>query len=127
MATALEMKPEQWRRFKPSKSVAARRAQGEFLEVRRKKAFDIAKQAASILRQEFGAERVVVFGSVVNSENFTFWSDIDLAAWGIAPDDFYAAVAAVTGLSPEFKIDLLEPDTCREPIKDAIQKQGVEI
>jgi len=36
-------------------------------------------------------------------------------------------VAAVTGLSPDFKIDLVEPDTCRETMRDSILKHGIEI
>ena len=127
MATALEMKPEEWQRFKPVKSMAVRLAQSESLGVRRRKALYVAKQAASILRRKFGAKSVMVFGSLVSTEAFTLWSDIDLAAWGIAPDEFYLAVAAITGLSPDFKIDLVEPDNCREAIKDAVLKQGIEI
>ena len=128
MSTALKMKREEWRRFNPAKNIAAfRRAQSGLLDERREKALEVAKGAASLLRQQFGAERVVLFGSLVNKEAFTSWSDIDLAVWGIAPDDFYSAVAAVTGLSTVFKIDLVEPDNCRKSIQDAIQKQGVQI
>ena len=127
MATALELRPEEWRRFNPSRQITARLAQSGFLEERREKALDVAKQAASLLRRKFGAERVMLFGSLASKDAFTLWSDIDLAVWGIAPDAFYSAVAAVTGLSPVFKIDLVEPDTCRKGLYDVIQKQGIEI
>ena len=121
------MKPEEWRRFNPSREIAARLARSGSLEERRGKALDVAKQSASLLRQKFGAERVMLFGSLASKDAFTPWSDIDLAVWGIAPDEFYSAVAAVTGLSPVFKVDLVEPDTCRKRIYDVIQKQGIEI
>ena len=127
MTTALEMKPEEWRRCNPSRKIAARFAQSRSLEERRGKALDVAKQAASLLRRKFGAERVMLFGSLASKDAFTPWSDIDLAVWGIAPDEFYSAVAVVTGLSPVFKVDLVEPDTCRKRIKDVIQKQGIVI
>lgn len=127
MATALEMKPEEWRKFNPAGKRAASLAQDGPLEERRKNALDVAKQASSLLKRRFGAERVVLFGSLVSKDSFTPWSDIDLAVWGIAPDDFFSAVAAVTGLSPDFKIDLVEPATCRKRINDVIQKQGIEI
>ena len=32
---------------------------------------------------------------------YSVWSDIDLAAWGIPPERFFAAVAAMTGLSAD--------------------------
>ncbi len=70
---------------------------------------------------------MVVFGSLARTKFFSQWSDIDLAAWGIAPDKYFSAVAVVTGLSPDFKIDLVEPDTCNEALRSSIQKYGLEI
>ena len=127
MSTALEMKPEEWRKFKPGKKIATRADQTKYLEERRAKGLELAKKASFLLQQRYGAKRVVVFGSIANTKAFSAWSDIDLAAWGIAPDKFYSAVAAVIGLSPDFKIDLVEPDTCREAMRDSIQKHGIEI
>jgi predicted nucleotidyltransferase len=127
MSTALEMTPEEWSKFKPTKKIAARASQSTSLAERRAKALELAKRASSILRQQYGAKRVVVFGSLSRTEAFTAWSDIDLAAWGIAPDDFFSAVAAVTGLSSDFKMDLVEPDTCRKAIRSSIQEHGMEI
>lgn len=126
MPTALEMNREDWRRYKPTRSSANQSQIGAIRELRAK-ALEVAKQAAGILRDRFGARKVVIFGSLASKEGFTLWSDIDLAAWGIATDDFYLAVAAVTGLSPDFRIDLVDPDDCRDSIRDAIQGNGMEI
>ncbi|MBN1904645.1 MAG: hypothetical protein JW927_06075 [Deltaproteobacteria bacterium] len=76
---------------------------------------------------EFGATRVVIFGSLTHDGLFNPWSDIDLAAWGINPEIFYSAVAAMTGLSPFFRIDLVDINDCRSSIRKAIEKEGVEI
>ena len=127
MSTALEMKPEDWRKFKPGTRIATRVFQTKYLEERRAKGLALAKKASFLLRRQYGAKRVVLFGSLASTEAFSTWSDIDLAAWGIAPDEFLSAVAAVTGLSPDFKIDLVEPDNCREAIRDSIEKHGIEI
>lgn len=127
MPTALEMKPEDWRKYKPARNTGAHHSQIGAIGRRRADAFDVAKQAAIVLRKQFGAKRIVIFGSLASKEDFTSWSDIDLAAWGIAPDDFFLAVAAVTGLSSDFKIDLVEPTACRDAIKDTIQSNGIEI
>lgn len=127
MSTALEMKPEEWRKFKPGRKIATRVARTKYLEERRAKGLELAKKASFLLRKRYGAKRVVVFGSLARTKPFSAWSDIDLAAWGIASDKFFSAVAAVTGLSPDFKIDLVEPDTCREAMRDSIQKHGIEI
>ena len=127
MPTALEMKPEQWRKFKPGRKITTRTTQSKYLEGRRAKALELAKQASFLLRRRYGAKRVVVFGSLARTKTFSAWSDIDLAAWGIAPDKFFSAVAAVTGLSPDFKIDLVEPDTCRAAVRASIEEHGIEI
>ena len=127
MSTALEMKPEEWRRFKPERRIATSVTESKYLEERRVKALELAKKASFLLRQRYGAKKVVIFGSLARAKAFRTWSDIDLAAWGIAPDKFFSAVAAVTGLSPVFKIDLVEPDTCREAMKNSIHKHGIEI
>ncbi len=127
MATALEMKPEQWRKFRPGRKFVAHASQSKKLEERRRKALELAKRASLLLRQSYGAKRVVLFGSLAKANAFRARSDIDLAVWGIAPDIFYSAVAAVTGLSPDFKIDLVEPDTCREAMRTYIQEHGIEI
>ena len=72
----------------------------------------LARQAAKIFYEEFGAVRVLLFGSAVRHASFTPWSDVDLAAWGIPPERFYAAVAAVSGLSADIKVDLVDPEDC---------------
>ena len=121
------MRPEDWRKFKPGTKIATRVFQTKYLEERRAKGLALAKKASFLLRQKYGAKRVVLFGSLARTKAFSTWSDIDLAAWGIAPDEFFSAVADVTGLSPDFKIDLVEPDNCREAIRDSIEKHGIEI
>ncbi len=73
--------------------------------------------ALSALPEECGAVRVLLFGSAVWCASFTPWSDVDLAAWGIPPERFYAAVAAVTGLSADIKVDLVDPEDCRPALR----------
>jgi hypothetical protein len=58
-------------------------------------------------------------------DGFTLWSDIDLAAWGIAPGVFHRAVAVVAGSSPEFKVDLVAPEDCPPKLRHAIEREGV--
>ena len=127
MVTALEMKPEAWRKFNPSKNLQAQRDRKKYLKELREKALRVAEEAANLLRKKYGAQKIVLFGSLTNEDAFSVWSDIDLAAWGITPGKFYSAVADITGLSPLFEIDLVEPDNCRAPIKEVIYREGVEI
>lgn len=91
-------------------------------------AWKVVPQLVAVLKQTFGATRVMIFGSLVERSCYTHWSDIDLAAWDIPPDQFYAAVFALNDLSPSFKVDLVDPQRCQsESIKQAIQREGIEV
>lgn len=96
-------------------------------ERRYQQAWEVAEKAADLLKKKYGAKKVVVFGSLAHRPWFTPWSDIDLAAWGIPAERFFAAVGAVTGLSPDFKIDLVDPVDCRDSLRKAIEDEGIEI
>lgn len=97
------------------------------LTKRYQEAWELAKRAALLLKESFGAKNVFVFGSLVKNSWFTRWSDVDLATWGIPPDRFYAAVGAVTGLTTDFKVDLVDAKACRDSLRKAIEAEGIEI
>lgn len=121
--TAFELTREEWQAYRPA--LPAQRGPKD--EARFRRALRVAREAAAVLRRDFGATRVVLFGSLAHPEQFTPWSDIDLAAWGISPDRYYSAVAHVTGMSAEFKIDLLDPDSCRPALREVIEREGVAV
>jgi predicted nucleotidyltransferase len=126
--TALDIPPEEWKMYRPIPTILQRQsATHSQLERRRKRAMRVARQAASLLRKEFDAKKVVVFGSLAIPENFTLWSDIDLAVFGVPADRFYAAVAAITGISAEFKVDLIDAETCKVSLRDAIDQDGISL
>ncbi len=94
------------------------------LEKRRTYGLEIAQQAAAILKTEFGASRVVLFGSLL-SHTFHENSDIDLAVWDLPEKGYFKAVSKLLGLS-EFEIDLVEVQSARPEILAAIL-QGKEL
>jgi len=125
--TALDLTHQEWQAYHPGETGdrAARSDPTTAEKTRRQQAQQVARQAAQMLRQQFGASKVVVFGSLARNARFTPWSDIDLAAWGIPPHQFYAAVAAVTGLSAVFKIDLIDPQSCSPSLHEALDREGL--
>ncbi|MCS7259716.1 MAG: nucleotidyltransferase domain-containing protein [Anaerolineae bacterium] len=120
--TALELTDEELKQYHP-----AARLQESTAPERWAQAWHVAQAAAELLRREFGATRVVAFGSLAHRAWFTQWSDIDLAAWGIPPDQFYRAVAVVTGLSAEFEINLVSPEDVHPSVRRAIEREGVDL
>lgn len=126
--TALEVSREEQKMYRPGMLIQQRTSEEQqHLAQRYNQAWQLANQAASFLRCKYGATRVIVFGSLTNSAWFNAWSDVDLAAWGIPPEQFYAAVAAVTGLSEHFKIDLVDPDNCRPDLRQTIENEGIDV
>ena len=126
--TALQMTQAERKQYNPSRNLYSNAHDGAIRSpVDRNNALKVAREAADLLRKRFGARKVVVFGSLAKNTGFTEFSDIDLAAWGIPGDEYYRAVAAVTGLSDRYQIDLVDPELCRVSIKKIILEQGVDI
>jgi hypothetical protein len=58
---------------------------------------------------------------------FTRWSDVDIAAWGIPPEDTFRAVGVVMDTSDEFVINLVDMNIARPSLLGVIEQEGVEI
>lgn len=126
--TALDLSVEEWKTYRPIQAILQRQSANQSqLDRRHKRAMRLARQAAKLLRKEFSARRVVLFGSLTSHSGFTLWSDIDLAVWGVPADRFYAAVAEITGLSAEFKVDLVDSETCKASLRSAIDQDGIDL
>jgi uncharacterized protein len=124
--TALDLPIEEWKTYRPIPAILQRQSVTQSqLERRRKRAMRLARQAAALLRKEFGVKHVVLFGSLAIHSGFTLWSDIDLAVFGVPAERFYAAVAAITGLSAEFKVDLVDAEACKASLREAIDQDGI--
>lgn len=94
---------------------------------RREQAWQLAKQAAAILRAQFKVERVVVFGSLVHPSRFHRWSDVDLAVWGLTLADYFQAVGVLLDLSSEIEVNLVDVTACSASLLAAIEREGVDL
>lgn len=97
------------------------------LESRRQRAWEVAKQAAKILKEQFYVQQVVVFGSLLFSERFHQRSDIDLAVWGVAEEDYYRAVAWLQDIEPSISVDLIEAEYAPAALLAVIEREGVSL
>ncbi|PWH19956.1 MAG: hypothetical protein DDG58_03795 [Ardenticatenia bacterium] len=94
---------------------------------RRERALSVARTAAQLLKEQYAATRVVLYGSALDPRRFGQHSDIDLAAEGISPADFWRAWGAVEQLAPEFEINLIPLETASPSLLDHINTQGIEL
>lgn len=124
MAAARDITPEQMAAYKEG---ARRRQERErqALRERERRAWDLARQAATALREQFGVSRVVVFGSLVHPGWFTPWSDVDIAAWGIKPEDTFRAIGVVLDLDTDIPLNLVDVGACSASLLETIERDGV--
>jgi predicted nucleotidyltransferase len=92
---------------------------------RRQKAWKLARLAATLLKEQFGATKVMVFGSLVREDCFTLWSDVDIAAWGILPQDTFKAMEAVRDLDDTIEVNLVDVAACKRELLNNILQEGI--
>jgi uncharacterized protein len=96
-------------------------------EARRLQAWALAQRAAELLHREFGAERVVVFGSTLMRDRFHERSDLDLAVWGLDDRVYLRALARLLALDLTLEVDLVEAEQARGGLLAIIEREGVEL
>ncbi len=124
--TALDLTPEEMTEYRRAARLRREQEQRE-LARRRERAWEVARVAARLLKGRFGATRVAVFGSLVHEGCFTPWSDVDIAAWGIRPEDTFRAIGAVMDLDSEIEVNLVDVEVCRPSLLTVIEKEGVDL
>ncbi len=120
--TALEMDATELQGYSPASQIKPAASDERIAHARA-----IAQEAADLLREQFHATRVVLFGSLAHRLWFTPWSDVDLAALGIPPGKFYEAVAVVTSLGREWTVNLVDMATAPSALRQAIEEEGIEL
>lgn len=80
--------------------------------------------AVKLLVEQFGARRVVLFGSLAEG-TFTEGSDVDLAVEGMTGDWFRAWDAAERALGPGVRLDLVPIEAARQIVREAVERGEV--
>jgi len=119
--TVRHISPEALKQFHPFKIWS-----GMASTTRQESAKDTADALAKELKERFHASKVMLFGSLTRAD-FSQWSDIDLAVWGISASDYYKAVAYASGYSSVFKIDLVDAEDCSQSLLQHIIHNGIEL
>lgn len=126
MTTPTELTAEELEAYRAG---ARSRHERELRELaqREERAWELARRAATLLREQFRATRVAVFGSLVHPGFFTPWSDVDVAAWGIRLEDTFRAIGAVIDLDSEIEINLADVNACPAALLAAIERDSVDL
>jgi uncharacterized protein len=125
-APSSDLTPQQMEVYRKSAKRRQRELQAQMAQLSGK-AWEDAKHAAEILRGRFHVSRVVVFGSLVHEGCFTRWSDIDIAAWGIDPEDTFRAIGAIMDMQANFVVNLVDINIAHSSLVEVIEKEGVAV
>jgi len=82
-----------------------------------------ANELATLLADQFGATKVILFGSRARGDA-RLGSDIDLAAEGIPPEVFFAAGAALERAAKGFSVDLVPLESATPYLLECIDREG---
>ena len=127
MATpSLNISPDRLAQYRRA-AVSRQNARVSKVKGRMKKAWKLARKAAKILREQYHAERVAVFGSLLHEKRFTQWSDVDIAAWGIPADQTFRAIGAVMDLDSSLQINLVDVNTCTPSLLRSIEQEAIDL
>ena len=94
---------------------------------RRKLALKTSRKLARLLKEKYGAKRVVLFGSLAKDDWYTPRSDIDICVKGIPVDKFFYAESEIQSSSEGFKVDLVDPDECSPELLAKIDRDGIDL
>jgi predicted nucleotidyltransferase len=94
-------------------------------EVRRQRAWRLARLAAELLKTQYGVPQVAAFGSLTHPDRFTQWSDVDLAAWGLTATNWLKASAAVRALANDIELNIVDVSDCSPELQAVIVRDGV--
>ena len=99
----------------------------KLLAERKDRAWYIARCAATLLKEDYGVNRIVLIGSLASGKGFHQRSDIDLVVWGLDEKKYYQAVGRLLGLDPEFEVDLIEAEYASPNLSRVIEQDGVSL
>jgi hypothetical protein len=94
------------------------------LSGRREQALAGAHRAAALLREEYGATRVLLYGSLAHG-HFHERSDVDLLVWGIPHATFFHAWFEAEGACPGFALSLVQAEGAAEALVTDAERYGI--
>lgn len=109
---------------------AARPQRLKQMIVRQQQGWEAARKVAQMLKNDFGVERTVLFGSLLNHEHMHDGSDIDLAVWKLPDAQFFDAWTAANHVLGPYDfppIDLVPIEKAYPEIREIIEQEGIEL
>jgi len=129
MPTALELTRDGWKGYLKG---ARRRLTVPKLTVTEKRERELlrrrVRKAAEVLKTQFGARQVILFGSLAGAARYGAISDVDLAVEGLKGGNrYWHAWRVVEEIIKDRLVDLIEIEDAAESLRQAIQRYGIKL
>lgn len=124
MATALDLTDEQLEKYVAAAHRRTTHRPTEYELEQREALMDRVRKAARVLYNDFGATRVMLFGSLAHAAWYTLDSDVDILVEGIG-DEFWRAWEAVEEIVGAHGVDLIDWDMASESLRQTVSEEGV--
>lgn len=129
MATALELSRQEWQPYIQRARQA--RQNGPRLtpeqEKQREQLLRLVSQAAQLLKSQFGAEKVFLFGSLAHRSWFERHSDVDIAVLGLPQTNYWQAWKMVEDMIKDRPVDLVQIEEASPSLLRVIERDGIEL
>ncbi len=126
MESSLEISADELERYRASARASEAERQRD-LEAYRTRALTAARSAARMLRLDFGATRVVLFGSLARRSAISMHTDADLAAEGIPNEMYFTAVGRLQTIDPLVSIDLVRVEDAPGSLIASLESEGLDL
>jgi len=128
MTTALELGRAGWKSYIQERRHVPTLPKGTADEqVERMRLLARIGTAATLLKDRFGVQRVVLFGSLADETWFRADSDVDLAVEGLSTDDYWEAWRLVEDVIGDRLVDFVEIEMAGATLRSMIERYGVEL
>lgn len=90
--------------------------------------WEVAREAARVMRREFQFERIGVIGDLIRAEALNYWSEVSLVVWQDIPGDRWLRLwEKLKEVGGEIPIEVIEADRARGWRRAAIEGELVEV
>ncbi len=128
MPTALELSREQWQPYIEAARHRVDRPQMTRTErTERERLLNRVRQLALELKTRYKVKRVILFGSLANTDWFTPGSDVDLAVEGLSSDHYWPAWRLAEEIVRSRLVDFIELETAKPSLQQALLRDGMEL
>lgn len=97
------------------------------IEAIRSDAMEKARRVAAMLKEKYGAKRIILFGSIIKSDYLHEKSDIDLLVYGIKSEDLLRAGADAWKISGRFDVDIIPAEIAYKNILKRALEEGIKL